>query len=80
MMPYTKYQDSRSCGFRHEDFSRFPYISLCKTFEPRGYILNIKTLGLVVSDMKIFSRFPYISLCKTFEPRGGVIFGPSGMI
>ena len=31
MMLHTKYQGSRPCGFRQEDFSMFPYISLCKT-------------------------------------------------
>ena len=31
MMLHTKYQGSRHCGFRQEDFfSCFPYISLCK--------------------------------------------------
>ena len=34
MLHTTKYQGSRPCGFRQEDFSCFPYISLCKTFDP----------------------------------------------
>ena len=29
-------QGSRPCGFRHEVFSRFPYKSQCKTFDPQG--------------------------------------------
>ena len=48
MMLHTKYQGSRPCGFRHEVFfSRFPYKSLFKTFDPKrghfwpkGYNLN----------------------------------------
>ena len=39
------------------------------------YILNIKALGIVVSDKKMFSYFPYTSLCKTCDPRTGH-FGP----
>ena len=35
MMLHTKYQDSRPCGFR-QVFFMFPYISLCKTFDPPG--------------------------------------------
>ena len=27
----AKYQGTRPCGFRQEDFLRFPYIRLCKT-------------------------------------------------
>ena len=27
-MLHTKYQDSRPCGFRQEDFFMFPYISI----------------------------------------------------
>ena len=34
MMLHTKYQGSRPCGFRLEDFSCFPYISLCKILTP----------------------------------------------
>ena len=37
MMLHTKYQSSRPCGFREEDFFHVArYISLCKTCEPRG--------------------------------------------
>ena len=36
MMLHTKYQGSRTCGFR-QDFSCFPYISLCKTCDPPGW-------------------------------------------
>ena len=36
MMLHTKYQDSRPCGFRQEDFFIFPYISLCKKCDPPG--------------------------------------------
>ena len=35
-MLYTKYQGSKPNGFRQEDFHVFPYISLCKTFDPWG--------------------------------------------
>ena len=35
--PRTKYQGSRHCGFRQEDFFHiFPIISTCKTYDPRG--------------------------------------------
>ena len=34
-MLHTKYQGSRPCGFRQEDFQVFPYISLCKTCNSR---------------------------------------------
>ena len=34
VMLHTKYQCSRPCGFRQEDFLCFPYISLCKTCDP----------------------------------------------
>ena len=37
MMLYTKYQGFKPCGFRQEDFFYVaPYISLCKTCDPRG--------------------------------------------
>ena len=36
-MLYTKYHNSRPCGFRQEEFfSCFPYISLCETGDPQG--------------------------------------------
>ena len=36
-MLHTKYKDSRTNGFRQEDFFHvFPYISLCETCDPRG--------------------------------------------
>ena len=78
MMLHTNYQGFRPCGIRHEDYFMFPYISLCKTYDPRAEPFfnkldrgplgdatyqNIEALGLVVPDKKIFSCFPYISLC-----------------
>ena len=36
MMLHTKYQGSKPYGFRKEDFSGFPNISLCKTCDPLG--------------------------------------------
>ena len=39
MMLHAKYQGSRPCGFRQEDFSCVPYISLCQAdpfFGPRA--------------------------------------------
>ena len=36
VMLNTKYQGSRLCGFRQEDFFTFPYISICKTCDPLG--------------------------------------------
>ena len=95
MMLQTKYQGSKPCGFRQENFTFCPieaYIKLVITraghFWPQGYnlnklgrgpvgvMLNINSLGLLVSDKKIFPRFPKISLCKIFDPRGGAISGP----
>ena len=35
VMLHTKYQGSKSYGFRKEEFFMFPYISLCKTCDPR---------------------------------------------
>ena len=76
MMLHTKYQGSRPCGFRKEDFSCFSYISLCKTCDPReGAIFGLNNfgrdaldgaLGLMVSDKKIFQVFIskiFFSLC-----------------
>ena len=34
MMLNTNFQKSRPSSFRQEDFFTFPYISLCKTFDP----------------------------------------------
>ena len=34
MLPYTKYESSRLCGFREEDFKRFSYIFQCKKLTP----------------------------------------------
>ena len=36
MMLHTKYQGSRPCGFRQEEFFMFPYVSHCKTCDPQG--------------------------------------------
>mgnify|MGYP001418905883 CR=1 FL=1 len=36
MILHTKYQSSRSDGFREEDFLRFSYIRLCTTDKPLG--------------------------------------------
>ena len=71
MMLHTKYQGSRPCGFRQEDFFYVsPYISLCKACDPWGVVIFgprglpddasyqiSRDLGLVVSDKKIFSCF-----------------------
>ena len=36
---YTKYQCSRPCSFRQEDFSCLSYISLCKTLDSQGGVM-----------------------------------------
>ena len=37
MILHTKIQSSRPCGFRKEDFFHVaPYISLCKTCDPKA--------------------------------------------
>ena len=53
MMLHTKYQDSVPSGFKQEDFSCFPNISLCKTCDPQpgpflsqGHNLNNSDRGL----------------------------------
>ena len=56
-------------GFRLEDFSHLPFISLCKTIDPRAG-------PFLVLDKKIFTCFPYISLCKTFDPGAGPFLAP----
>ena len=35
MMLHIKYQGSRPCGFRQEEFLCFPHISQYKTYDPR---------------------------------------------
>ena len=92
---HTKYQGSRPCGFRQEDFFTF---SLFKTFypqggaifDPRGIIwtyfvevhkvmLNTKYQGSWPCGFRQKDFFTF-SLCKTFYPRGGAIFDPRGII
>ena len=59
MLLHTKYQCSRPCSLRQEDFFLcFPYISLCKTFDsgvgsfgPQGYNFNKLGRGLL-GDIK----------------------------
>ena len=36
MLPYTKYESSRACGFGEEEFLKFSYIFQCKTCDPWG--------------------------------------------
>ena len=55
MMLQTKYQGSRPCGFRKEDLSCFPLISLCIAFDPeqghfwsQGYNMNKHGRGQLV--------------------------------
>ena len=40
------------------------------------HIINIKSLGLMVSKKKIFKSFPIYFNVKTFDPWGGAIFDP----
>ena len=63
-MFHTKYQSSRPCGFRQEDFFHTsPYISLCKTCDPGvgpflalGYNLNNLGRGPLGDDIYQISR------------------------
>ena len=50
------------------------------TYQNLYKYINIKALGLMVSDKKIFYGSPYISLCKTCDTRSGATFGPWGII
>ena len=54
--------------------SCYPSVAFLKSVS----ILNIKALGLVVSDKKMFSCFPYISLCKTCNSQGWAHFWSQG--
>ena len=74
MMLYTKYQGSRPCGFRQEDFSRFPYISLCKICDPGGGP-KLKALWF---QARGFSCFPYIG--KACDPGEGPFLTPGALI
>ena len=63
MMLHTKCQVSGPCGFRQEEFSSFPYISLCKICDPRaghfgpqGHNLNILGRGLLDDSTYQISR------------------------
>ena len=58
-MLQTKYQESRPCGYKQEGFLCFPYISLCKTCDPRGGPIfakghNLKKLGRGPLDDAIY--------------------------
>ena len=41
MMLHTDYQGSRPYAFRQDLFSCFPYISICKTCDPRGVAILV---------------------------------------
>ena len=43
-------------------------------------LLNILSLGVMVSDKRILKDFSYITLCKTGDPKGGANFDPRGII
>ena len=101
-MLHTKYQGSRPCGFRQEDFFMFlPILVYVKhvtpgvgSFLPQGHYSNKLVRGLQgdatyqiskLQDLwfqtrRFFHVSPYISLCKTCDPRGGAIFGLSSII
>ena len=70
---HTKYESSGPCGFREEDFLCFSYdapgagpiwtpgarlAGFIKRIIIHCYTLNMKALGLVVSEKKIFYVFP----------------------
>ena len=63
-MLHAKYQGSRPCGFRQEDFLRFPYISLCKTFDPKARALLFQT-------RRFFHFFPKKDYVKFVTPWQG---------
>ena len=49
MMLHTKYQDLRPCGL-DQIFSHFPYISLCKTCDPRGGAI-FSPRGIILTNL-----------------------------
>ena len=55
MMLHTKYQGSRPCGLRQECFFTFPYISLCKTFDPqdRPIFSSSKILCIILVEVHL---------------------------
>ena len=62
-MLYTKYQSSMPCCFRQADFFMFPYITLCKTCDPRagpimapGALLNKLGRGLLGNALYQISK------------------------
>ena len=67
MMLCSKYQGSMLCEFRQDDFSCFPYISLCNSG-------NQPPCGFGQED---FLMFPYKSLCNTCGQENGSIL-PQG--
>ena len=75
MMLHTKYQGSRPCGFREEDFSYFPNILLCRTCKPRDATHKISRLYAL-----LFKTRRFFMTCKTCEPPDRPIFGPNGII
>ena len=44
MRLHTKFQSSRHCGLRQEDFFMFPYISLCEICDPGIQVMNAEIL------------------------------------
>ena len=95
MMLHNKYQGSRLCVFRQEDFFLF---SLYKTHEAGPFLTpgsKLNKLGRCpLGDAKYqisrllafgfrkedFFIFPDIILCKTCDPQGRSIFGPRSII
>ena len=63
------YKISSPCGFRQEDISCIPYLSLCKTCDPGvgsfwapGHNLNKRNIGLLDDAPYQMSRlFPFFS-------------------
>ena len=59
MLPYTKYESSRPCGFGDEDFKKFSYIFQCKTFDPWGGTIFDPRGILSTIFLEDLQMFPY---------------------
>ena len=82
-MLHTTYQSFRTCGFRREDISCFPYISPCKTNDPRAgslqaqveFVAKCKLCLLLVG----FVHFVAILKWGTLLYKSGLLLYKSGV-
>ena len=70
MMLHTKYQSSRPCGLRQEDFFHVsPYISLCKACDPKiGVIFGPR--GIIYTNLLEVYKVMIHTKCQSSRPYG----------